>query len=276
LNNKFVPQFIKTRAWAMKDLETQLGSWAQLRHDSLLYVKQGYGRVCECDYPHGYVDPRVNVWNKFIIMVDQMAIALQSTCAKDQVYFLNSFSGNLKKLAGMAEKELKGEPFNTDDTDYIKDMAHKHSIGSGGEYGFKGWYCSMFYGGETQSAEWDPIVADVFTNPPCDMHGDIGSVLLQGVGNVNTMYMVGDFSNGKKIMYASPVFSHFEMYTEGVQRMTDGEWRTILREFKTPDHPEWTQDYLVPGKLNECVSYKNPNESGYNMYWNSRYCTHDW
>jgi len=275
LNNKFVPQFLKTHAWAMKDLETQLGSWAQLRHDSLLYVKQGYGSVCACDYPHGYVDPRVNVWTKFILMVDQMALVLKSTCAQNQVSFLQRFSENLKKLAGMAEKELNGVPFDKTEEEYIKNMAHKHIIGSGGEYGFDGWYCKMFYGGPMSSAEWDPIVADVFTNPPCELLGDEGAVLLQGVGNINTMYMVADFPNGKNIMFASPVFSHFEMYTNGVQRMTDGEWRKTLREFKTPDHPEWTKDYLVPGKLYECVKYKNPNEAGYNSYWNSRYCSYD-
>jgi hypothetical protein len=34
------PQSMRTRAWGMKTLNTQLASWTQLRHDTLLYVKQ--------------------------------------------------------------------------------------------------------------------------------------------------------------------------------------------------------------------------------------------
>jgi hypothetical protein len=276
LQNKHVPQFLKTKAWGQKDVETQLASWAQLRHDSLLYVKQGYGAVCCCDYPYGYVDPRVNVWNKFIFMINSMASALKGTYCNSQVNFLQQFASTMQKLATLAEKELNDKPFDEEDTTFIKDMAHKHSIGSGGEYGYKGWYCSLFYNSITAAAEWDPVVADVFTNPPCDMHGDAGAVLLQGVGNINTMYVVADFSNGKQIMYGSPVFSHYEMYTKGVSRMTDGEWRQDIRDQKAPAHPEYTQAYLVPGKNEGSVNYKNPLETGYHQYWDHNYVRRDW
>ena len=34
------PEAVRTRAWAMKTLNTQLASWTQLRHDTILYAKQ--------------------------------------------------------------------------------------------------------------------------------------------------------------------------------------------------------------------------------------------
>ncbi|MCP4518189.1 MAG: DUF3160 domain-containing protein, partial [Delftia sp.] len=50
------PQTMRTSAWADKMLHTQLASWAQLRHDNILYVKQsGTGRPV-CEYPAGYVE----------------------------------------------------------------------------------------------------------------------------------------------------------------------------------------------------------------------------
>jgi hypothetical protein len=38
------PQVLRTRAWAMKSLNTQMASWSQLRHDTILYAKQSYIR----------------------------------------------------------------------------------------------------------------------------------------------------------------------------------------------------------------------------------------
>lgn len=35
----------------MKNMNSQLGSWAQLRHDNILYVEQGMRFGTCCDYP---------------------------------------------------------------------------------------------------------------------------------------------------------------------------------------------------------------------------------
>jgi hypothetical protein len=53
---------MKTKAFQDKNIVTQLASWSQLRHDTLLYVKQGYTAVDGCDYPSGFVDPRIKIW----------------------------------------------------------------------------------------------------------------------------------------------------------------------------------------------------------------------
>ncbi len=51
------PQAMRTAAWADKMLHTQLASWAQLRHDNILYVKQSFTAMAVCEYPSGYVEP---------------------------------------------------------------------------------------------------------------------------------------------------------------------------------------------------------------------------
>jgi len=45
------PQALRTRAWALKTLNTQLASWSQLRHDTSLYLKQSYTDRGLCSYP---------------------------------------------------------------------------------------------------------------------------------------------------------------------------------------------------------------------------------
>jgi hypothetical protein len=34
------PSFMRTQAWTRKDLHTALGSWTELKHDTILYAKQ--------------------------------------------------------------------------------------------------------------------------------------------------------------------------------------------------------------------------------------------
>ena len=50
---KRFPQTMKTKAWQMKQLNTQLGSWAELRHDTILYAKQSYTAQAELRVPRG-------------------------------------------------------------------------------------------------------------------------------------------------------------------------------------------------------------------------------
>merc|ERR1739847_68090 len=51
-----------TTAWQTREMNTQLASWTQLRHDTVLYAKQGFTcRTC-CEYPAGLVEPRPDLW----------------------------------------------------------------------------------------------------------------------------------------------------------------------------------------------------------------------
>jgi hypothetical protein len=54
---KFLPEFMQTAAWWQQKMNTQCASWAQLRHDNLLYAKQSYSGGVTCSYPYGYVEP---------------------------------------------------------------------------------------------------------------------------------------------------------------------------------------------------------------------------
>ncbi len=58
------PEAMRTHAWAMKTLNTQLASWTELRHDTVLYAKQPYTGLILCEYPDGYVEPRPAFWRK--------------------------------------------------------------------------------------------------------------------------------------------------------------------------------------------------------------------
>ena len=58
------PDALRTYDWAMKTLNTQLASWTELRHDTVLYVKQPYTGNILCSYPDGFIEPRVAFWER--------------------------------------------------------------------------------------------------------------------------------------------------------------------------------------------------------------------
>jgi len=55
LGDRF-PRVMRTRDWSLRRMQTQLASWAELRHDTILYVKQSYSSLATCEYPTGFVE----------------------------------------------------------------------------------------------------------------------------------------------------------------------------------------------------------------------------
>jgi hypothetical protein len=52
-----------------------------------------------------------------------------------------------------------------------------------------------------------------------------------------------------RMVYAGPVFSHYEFEVPGVNRMTDDDWKAKVQAGQKPPPAEWTTSYLVPGTM---------------------------
>jgi hypothetical protein len=257
------PESMRTRAWAMKSLNTQLASWTQLRHDTILYAKQSYSKDV-CFYPAGYVEPVPAFWARLQKMAVHGAQLLEKTLyPKEQEYlhktqtgFLRNFAAKMDTLKGIAEKELAQKDLSKEETQFLESLIQLNR-GCGGPPEYSGWYPGLFYGRREDSNKWDALVADVHTDPPSA--GDPGCVLHQGVGNVDLLIVA--IANGKdRMVYAGPVMSHFEFEMPGVTRKSDSEWRKDLKAGKTPPRPEWTRSYLVPGVNKDVKNYVEPNQ----------------
>ncbi len=70
------PEAMRTQAWAMKNLNTQLASWTELKHDTVLYDAQPYSGEILCDYPAGYVEPRPEFWQAMNVLCTVAATAI--------------------------------------------------------------------------------------------------------------------------------------------------------------------------------------------------------
>lgn len=71
------PDTFRTTAWKRRMLNSQLASWTQLRHDTLLYAKQSFTPPLVCEFPDGYVDPYPELWQR----LSDIALAYHSFIA---------------------------------------------------------------------------------------------------------------------------------------------------------------------------------------------------
>jgi len=282
------PQPMRTRAWALKTLNTQLGSWSQLRHDTLLYVKQSYTGTGSCSYPDGYVEPRVGFWRRLEQMATRTASLIQSLpqdgVVSDPVYgswelervqtnqinFLTNFAAKVAQLREMAEQELRHQPLTPPQLDFIDGLMQTGGTNYARVRDYSGWYPQLFYRNifgwtsfwgpyffplEYGATKFDATVADVHTDPRDEYTGDPGSVLHQGVGKVHLLFVAVD-SGTNRTLYAGPVLSQYEFempvrYESGVaypERKTDTEWKDDMVNGRAPPHAEWTKTFLVPSQ----------------------------
>jgi hypothetical protein len=246
----------------MKTLNTQLGSWTELRHDTLLYVKPSYTASILCSYPAGFVEPRPDFWRYMKTLADVTANAISQLpigaviIQSNQLAFLTNFAIQVSTLESISEKELAQQPLSLEETDFLKNVVELVSAYSNYRQ-WNGWYPKLFYtpyNFPTMFAIppcdlWDALVTDVHTDAPDPLFsGDPGAVIHEGIANVNLLLIAVD--NGPdRMVYAGPVLSHYEFEMPGVNRLTDAEWKTRVLSGEKPPQPEWTRSYLVPGNI---------------------------
>jgi hypothetical protein len=177
------PEAMRTRPWAMKTLNTQLASWTQLRHDTILYAKQSYTGGDLCFYPAGFVEPRVAFWERLratatraadlISFLPYEGIYLLSTnqwqvdpltggsnfvativpiplsaIQSNQVAHLRRFADTLGTLQSLSEKELAQQCFSADEELFIRNLIQNVGWlrqGCDGVRKYDGWYPALFY-----------------------------------------------------------------------------------------------------------------------------------
>lgn len=224
---------MKTDAWTRKELATALASWAELRHDTILYVKQSYtpaprGIMRPPRTPVGYVEPYPEVYTRIQKMVEKMrtdlgALGVMPKGLENNYKRFETISG---RLAELSRKELAGEKLTEEDYRWITSVAKqlKYSVQLPAELKKK-----ILSGTDSEMA----LVADVHTDT------NVKKVLEEGVGTpfILTVNMPID---GKMTTLKGAVFSYYEFKWPMKDRLTDEKWQAMLKkESKRPELPTW-------------------------------------
>jgi hypothetical protein len=221
-----LPPFMQTAAWWQEKMNTQLASWAQLRHDNLLYAKQSYTGGTVCSFPESYVEPIP----QFYKAVKRFAETAESRFKQpdfDNTKIVNYFSfmkSVADTLGTIAEKELNGIALTTIEKNFLHAMFFTQPI-CGIQY--DGWYFKLFYTREEGMLKKDLVVADVHTAPTDAAGNFVGWVMHGGTGPLNMAVIVTDLPGGGSTAFIGPVLSYYEHISENFKRLTDDEWKTM-------------------------------------------------
>jgi len=230
---KGYPAFMQTEAWQDKELNTALASWAELRHDTILYAKQSYTpRLTSAPPPPkplvGYIEPVPEFYARMLELTKMTRAGLSQLGAlsQEEDNRLANLESVLDRSLRISINELKGAELSQDDYDFIRDFGQRLE--------------SVICGVEAEGKE-TTIVADVHTDtnePP--------EVLEEGVGYVDLILVAYKVPDGRIIIGAGPTLSYYEFKQPINNRLTDEQWKDMLKSGQTPQRPTWVSSFHQP------------------------------
>ena len=249
-----LPYFMQSPQWQKKNLNTALASWAELKHDAILYAKQPMLAECGDGGPEppvvkGYVEPNVKFWEKAIALVTRMDKVL--TTYNLQTEKAKAVYERIKEMAefcrDISKKELNGGKITDEEYNQIEIIGStveniSLELVSEDNEMLQGW--SDVVSTDKKVA----VVADVFTASGENVAIDNKCVLYEGVGPAYEIYVVVEI-DGSLYLTRGAVLSYRE-FTRLLSdpRMTDEEWQEELKKSPTGGTPSWMNEIIAPVK----------------------------
>jgi hypothetical protein len=254
------PYFMLTPQWGKKSLNAALSSWAELKHDAILYAKQPMGAECGGGGPpdpvvKGYVEPNVKFWKRAITLLESTETLLNTyNLATERSKTISTRIREMAEfLLRVSNYELAGNEISDEEYDQLK------AIGAA----FENMSLELIRNPEQNLWEWADVqgpernvalIADVYT-ANADNNPD-KSILYEGVGQADEIYVVVEIG-GYLYLTRGAVLSYRE-FTRPIdqQRLNDEEWQNYLKEHPREGVPQWMNPITVPLKKNPVPNEK--------------------
>ncbi|MGD9497328.1 MAG: DUF3160 domain-containing protein [Armatimonadota bacterium] len=237
------PPFMRSEAWLDKQLSTALSSWAELRHDTILYAKQsgaemGAGPAAA---PKGYVEPYPEVFARLAWLAwrSREGLAQRDLLPERLAAAYSKLEDVLLFLKAVAEKELTNQPRSAEEYERIQYF--------GGE--LERLTLDVVEGGESVG-HWFEIQNETDRNLACiaDVHSFWDQVLQAGVGPAYRIYVVVPHPDGGLQIARGGCFSYWEFPWPAADRLTDEKWQALLASGQAPPQPQWTESFILAGR----------------------------
>jgi hypothetical protein len=229
------PDFMQSDAWKAKDQQTGFGSYAELKHDTILYAKQSVGEMGGGPgdtFPRNWVEPDPVPFARLQAMADleRQGLAARGLLSKRLDQLLADYSDLAGFLARVAADELAGRSIRAKDNERLMFI--------GGELEDLWWRTSDLKAGTVPTPD-DPaaVVADLASGR--DHTTGTISVVETATGYVDDLLVLVPNDKGRFLVARGGVYSYYEFHQPVGDRLTDEAWQRILASGEAPARPDW-------------------------------------
>ena len=238
------PFFMRQDAWRAKDTNAVLGSWTELKHDTLLYAKQSYAEMGgggdeptkKPAVPKGYVEPNIAFWDRLLALSQMTYVGMNGQGLLDQEMQSRNdqFLKSLKFFREVAVEEIENKTISEQDFERLRT-----------EPGTLSDVLRALPGDvDTEDNARAALIADVHTDVPG------GQILYEATGKPDSIFVAVKDANGARLTRGL-VYSYYEFAGPLAKRLTDKDWRASIYDDKTlsadgsgtiptPQVPQWT------------------------------------
>ncbi|MFB0517242.1 MAG: DUF3160 domain-containing protein [Candidatus Neomarinimicrobiota bacterium] len=228
------PTFMQNQAWEDRELIAALGSWGELRHDTILYAKQSATEVISvpprAPFTPGYVEPNPQLYARLAALTAFIAegLATRDLFFPEFDWRYDDMEELLLSLKAISEKELVGQDLSTADYEVIINIGETLDE-------LTSFPAELEF--ESDTDEDMAVVADVHTD------FNTLTVLEEGVGYPLSLYVITEI-NGQLYVTRGGMFSYYEFVWPMADRLTDEAWQAMQSGEAPQTLPEWVESFF--------------------------------
>jgi len=220
------PSFMRVSEWVDKQLVTCLGTWTELRHDTILYTKQSYSyNYGVPSPPPGYVEPVPELFARVASLCDMLrtGLATRQLDDIDVISRLENLQWLALRLKSISEKELSGVALDESDDQLLRDIGALIAAIEG----------TREEGGRAA------LVADVHTDSTS------ATVLEEAIGNPMCIMVAVPDHDGNVFLALGAMYSHYEFTASISNRLSDEAWWSMLENDEAPPMATWMNSFVI-------------------------------
>jgi len=219
-----MPFFMRSKKWTDKNIHTALGSYAELKHDSILYMKQVVAEMGggeDISIPYNYVEPNVEVYAKlkWLAQNTKEHLKIRNMLDESSSEVLDNIIEVQDTLMNVSVKELTNQQITEDENNLL------YTYGGRIDYIIQTIYSMLFEEKlDTSNDYTTALIADIATVAPNNF-SPTGSYLEIGNGLPCEIYVVCS-TNGKTYLARGALFNYYEFLSD--RRLTDANWHNLI------------------------------------------------
>ncbi|MDL2216648.1 DUF3160 domain-containing protein [Desulfovibrio sp. OttesenSCG-928-M14] len=240
------PLYMRDSAFGAKQLESFMGAFTALKHDTILYEKPNYSELGGAEeeaelppVPKGFVEPNLPFWHALLRAVEYMEEGFKTFSLYpndlEEYGALGSFKKSLELCAALAEKELRGQPLTEEEYEAVRTLRLQYMA-------------APLRGVITPEEALSGLIVDVQTANLNDLLGAKPVIVYEALADPYIMLaLVGNEKSPRVVV--GMAYNHREFITPYGPRLTDGVWKKRVYGPESEDGdfaPENAQP--LPGK----------------------------